>query len=462
MPFQRGRRLPTPLPGTVRSQVTQSVVPPLARKQFVPGPPIPSSPDAVTMISVFMLLLYAIPSDRSINALGSAGSVATLWALGCGLWWLWHGVQHGFSRRKPHSSRIRSVALLFLAAGIISYIVAQLRALPEQEVSTADTGLIRLCAWVGILLLAHDGVTDGDRFLVLLRRLVAAGGALALLGLIQFFTKRSWIDAISIPGLTQGQGFSNVQARDGFARAAATAQHPLEYAMVLVMVLPIALTLAMQETTRSRLQRWVPVGAIVIALTLSVSRSAIIGLVAGMVVLAPSWSSPVKRITAVVVAAGAGLLYFLVPGMTGTIVGLFTSMFSDASSNSRTGSYDVALAVFDRSPLLGRGFGTFQPEYRILDNQYLQLLIEMGLLGLTLLFVLIAAAAITSAATEKHVGANALRQQLGRALLASITSGAVLLAFFDAFSFPMAVDTFFLILGLCGACRMMSAPGESL
>src|SRR6185437_12441997 len=98
-----------------------------------------------------------------------------------------------------------------------------------------------------------------ERLVVVLRRLALAGGLLATLGIVQFATKSSLVDYIQIPGLVSTQSFSSLGDRGGFTRSAATAQSPLEYAAVLSMVFPIALSLALTDTARSNLRRWAPV-----------------------------------------------------------------------------------------------------------------------------------------------------------------------------------------------------------
>ena len=50
-------------------------------------------------------------------------------------------------------------------------------------------------------------------------------------------------------------------------------------------------------------------------------------------------------------------------------------------------SYAIAGEFIGRAPIFGRGFSTFLPSYRILDNQYLGLLIETGIVGLVAFLV---------------------------------------------------------------------------
>ena len=413
--------------------------------------------DAVTVLTTFLVLLYLIPSDRVIGALGGAGSPSALFALAAGLWWGWYQL----ARREPavdlRTQPVRVAVTVFMGAVLASYIVAMLRPLPSSELNGADLGLLRMFALVSILLVANDLIPDLARLRILLHRLVVTGALLAALGLVQFATGQSLVSSVSIPGLSASQDFSAVQDRNGFARAAATAMSPLEYAAVLSMILPIALTFALTDTTRPRWYRWLPALVIIAALAVSASRSGWLGLALGIISLLPFWPRRVRIGAAVASAAGLALLYLTVPGMIGTLRGLFLDSGSDPSATSRSSGYEDVGQVFATSPILGRGFGTYTRDYRILDNQYLLTVVELGALGLLALVSVLVTAIVVAIAARRRP-ADALTRQLGPALAASVLVGAVLTALFDAFSFRMAGGTLFLMLGLCGAYWRLTVP----
>ena len=108
---------------------------------------------------------------------------------------------------------------------------------------------------------------------------------------------------------------------------------------------------------------------------------------------------------------------------------------SDSSAASRTDSYGLAWDFIQRYPLTGRGYGTFLPSYRILDNQYLLSMIEIGFLGLVALLFVFLCALGCAAVARRHLS-DPRRRDLMQSLFASILSVAVGFAFFDALSFP--------------------------
>ncbi len=407
-------------------------------------------PDAASVLTVFLVLTYAVPSDLTLGTLGGAGSPGALWSLAAGLWWSWDHLQRRRVTRPIVSPPVRLAALIFLLACVVSYAVAATRPLPSVEASQADTGLLKILGWTALLLIATDGLPSADRLLVILRRTAAVGGCFAVLGLAQFVTGQSFVNAISIPGFARTEAYLNVSDRSGFIRAAATAMQPLEYAVVICMILPLALNLAITDTSRSVVARWWPAIALTFAATLSVSRSTLLGVAAVIAVLAPAWAPNVRRVAAMVGAMLAIGTYVLVPGMAGTVLNLFTTVGQDHGTASRTDSYSLVFAFFSRAPLFGRGVGTFLPEYRILDNEYLLYLIEGGVVGLICMLALLIAG-IRSAWAARGPFATSLERAVGQALIAAFVAGGVLMGFFDAFSFPKAGATLFLFLGLSGA-----------
>jgi O-antigen ligase len=420
--------------------------------------PVPVGIDGLTVLTVYLVLLCAVPSSLTISALGSAGRPAFLWALAATLWWGWYQLQ----RRAPTGAGpqyVRRALFVFLALAAVSYAVAMLRGLPGDEISPADNGLLRLIAWAGILLVANDGLNTPGGLRTLLRRIALAGGLLATLGILQSVTDSSLIDWVSIPGMSSSlPEVAGLDARGGFVRASATASHPLEYGVALSVAFPIAIVLAMEDHARSRLVRWFPVAAIAVASALSVSRSALIGILLGVIVVA--WTFP-ARIKVALGVAGIALVIavgILMPGLLGTTRALFTGLADDPSATSRTSSYGIAGDLLSHFPLLGKGFGTLLPRYHIFDNQYVQLAIELGLVGLAAFLAVLLAAAV-SASSARNRASLRIDRQLSQALMAAILAAGLQMAFFDGLSFPMAAGLLFMVAGLAGAAsRLLTSP----
>ncbi len=406
--------------------------------------------DASSVLTLYICLLLGIPSTMVVAPLGSAGAPSTILAIAMLFLWAWFQIHRdrplfGFAGFQW----VRAAMLGWLIIMLIVYAHAMSSPIPSDEVSPADSGLLKLVGWAGVILVANDSIPSLERHRTVVRRLVIGVGIIAVFGLFQAATKQLWIDSLRIPGLTAGTADWSLAGRNGLARPSGTSTHPIEYGVVLTMVLPLVIVYALKSPTRRWLYRAL-LCVVTFAVFLSISRSALLCAVVGFVVLATSWSVAARLRAVLFAAAIAAVVYVTVPGVLGTITSLFTGASEDSSIASRTNSFDLAEQFISTSPLLGRGFGTFLPKYWILDNGYLGLLIEGGILALAGLLALIVTAAFAGR-RARRLAVNEFDRDLAQALVASIAAGACGLGFFDTFAFPQSAGTFFLLVGMAGA-----------
>lgn len=412
--------------------------------------------DTTTLLCIYVVLLFGIPADLRLPALGGAGAPSTIWALGGGLWWAWTRLARSEPSSDSRISPVKAAALLFLAAALASYVTAMTRPLAIIEGSQADIGMLRVAAIVSVVLMAADGISSIARLQTLITVVIWTGAGLAAIGLAQFATGREIVDAITIPGFVSTQDFTSIGARGGYVRPAGTAMSPLEYATALSFVLPIALTAALYSS-RPGIAKWFPAGIVGLSLMLSGSRSAFLGLAIGILALFPSWSGKIRTRVAAAGFAALIAMAVAVPGMIGTLRYLFTETGEDPSAQSRSGSLTLVMEFVSRNPIFGRGFGTFLPQYRILDNQYLLLAVEVGVVGLAA-FISIWLSGAICAFRAKRLHTDDLTRQLGQALGAGALVVGLLPLFFDALSFPMAAGCFALACGMCASYWRNSDP----
>lgn len=411
----------------------------------------------VSIVLILIVVLVAIPARLVFAPLGGAGTPAQMMGIGMLVWWV--GLRVANARSAPKLTRVQWGVLTFLASIAVSYVVAATRPVAGLELSAADRGLIGALALVGMALVTVDApnrLSDLDR---ILRRLSWAGCFVACVGLAQFVTGQSLVGGIDIPGLTPNSELAALDARGGLNRPAGTATHPIEFGAVLTMILPVAIHYALYDHHRGRVARWLPVGVMAVAVPLSISRSALLSMAVALGLLLVTWPRMLRLQASAVSAVLIAGLYVLVPGLLGTLTGLFTGISSDTSAKSRTDSYGIAFDFIQRSLLFGRGFRTFLPSYRILDNQYLLTTIETGLVGLAV-FGYLLVAAIWTGARARRLAVDPQTRDLAQALTASVTAAACSFALYDAFSFSMAADILFVLIGTVGALGRLVAAGS--
>ena len=412
----------------------------------------------MTMLTVYLVLLLAIPSGVVISALGTLGRPSLIWGLVLLSWWILSRLQMQSSVTRSVSQPVRFAFIAFFVLILVSFAAAILRGQPDDQVSPAFTALIRMMSWAGVLLVTIDGIGTMPDLTRLSRRIGVGAGLLAALGLAQFLTGQALVDFFgSIPGLTLAGGLGE---RAGVIRSSGTAIHPLEYATALNAALPLVIAAAVSRGFRSHqlgggLLWWVAVGMISISAMVSVSRSAIIGFTVAVVSMIPALPKRSRALTVVIGIGLAATIIAAVPGMLSTTVGLFTGAADDPSTKSRTIGLERIPEFMSTSPLIGSGFGIFLPRYYIFDNQWALNAVELGLLGL-LGFVGLFVAAIWSARQARRSGDSNVRL-LGHALVASMLNVAVLFSFFDGLSFPIAGGMLFLLAGLCASIRTVAS-----
>lgn len=412
--------------------------------------------DGVTAVGFLVVVLLLWPSGLRVAGLGAMGApVVILGACAGALWAL------GFLAGRPWASRhppwLLAVMALFVGSIIVSYIAACLRVdLDLQELAAADRTAVSLLASVAVALVVASAARSQDAVEALVRILVLACAGTAALAMWQFFTGVDLVARIMLPGF---EAFvSDWDAgRSGFTRVFATAAHPIEYSVVLAMVLPLSLHVAFGATGRGRLMWWACVALIGGTLPMTVSRTAVLAVAAVIIVMLPFWSGARRRI--VLIAGGVGVIVMqaLVPGLLGTIRALFTSAAEDPSVTARTEDYEVVLEYVTASPAFGRGYGTFLPSrYTFLDNEFLMTAVTGGLLGV-LAFALLFLVPMYQARRLSASAPDAEQRDLARSLLAGLLASFLTGATFDLFSFSTVRVLTFVLIGLVAALASLSA-----
>jgi O-antigen ligase len=215
--------------------------------------------------------------------------------------------------------------------------------------------------------------------------------------------------------------------------------------------------MGIHDTGRSARARWLPVPLIALAVPVSVSRSATIGLAITMgflIVLMPVRQRVVALAAVPIALAG---LFMTAHGLIGTLVSFFGLGDHDLSITHRTNNYPYVEHVVREAPLFGHGGGTHINDTtnivsaaHILDNQFLKTAIELGLVGMVALAALFLVPMLAALVARRRSADPDLR------LLCATVAGGALAAgvcsfFFDSFSFPMFYNVFALVAGLAGA-----------
>jgi O-antigen ligase len=410
---------------------------------------------------VYVVLLMALPSQLIVAPLGAAGTPAGILAIGCMFWWVVSKVTAPWG--SGFSSPVKWLLGAFAATLLVSYAVGASRAVSSAiEVSSADRALLGLCAWCGLALVVIDGVGTRRGLDKVLGTAVAGAGLIALLGMLQYFFNLDIANIIRIPGLTANGVFGEVISRSAFRRVTGTTTHPIEFGVVLSALLPLCVHYARFAKQKwARVASWGVVLGVAGALPLAVARSGILGFAIVFMLMYPTWPVRLRRRIGVGLVVGVMAFSVVVPGLLGTIRSLFVNATSDPSTAGRTEDYGPALAYVQQRPFFGRGLGTFMPElYRTLDNQYLGIVIEAGIVGLAATLALFLGSMLVAGRSRRRMSSDEDRD-LAQSLVAGLAVFAVSAATFDLFAFSMAVGVMFLLIGGVGSLVALVTPARA-
>jgi len=335
-------------------------------------------------------------------------------------------------------------------------------------VNTVETHVVKQLSYFGsfviVLCLIVSVVRTHEQVDAMVKVLVGCGSVVAFFALIQAKTGYNIFDHLTsfVPFLREGY-VPVTPERGGRLRAYASAQHAIELGAILIMLVPLAGYLALRTSRK----RWTILGALLLMGALAtLSRTTMlmfIVIIVTFLILRPRqtrrlWPALLPLLVAVHIA---------LPGTIGTIKESFFpqgGLIKEQSSNpgykgsGRLADVGPALSNLARNPLLGQGFGTRitdgpDTNAPILDDQWLGILVETGIIGLVAwIWVFTRALRRFGAAARRDHGD---RGWLLAALTSSIAAYMAGMLTFDAFTFTQVTLVLFILVALAAASERL-------
>ncbi|WP_289018296.1 O-antigen ligase [uncultured Ornithinimicrobium sp.] len=339
-------------------------------------------------------------------------------------------------------------------AQLVGNVVGYDRLATPAQASSADRWLIVTVGFVGVVLAVTDGTRTRRELDRLLRLLLFFASVMSVVGVLQFFRVVDLTRYIQIPGLSVNYELIAVGSRGdaGFARVAGTANHYIEYGVVLALLLPLALHYALfSPPGRTRWARWLTMGVIALGIPLSISRAAVVTLGLAMVLAAVVWTWRLRYNVLVLGLLAVSVFHVLNRGVLGTILALFTHAENDPSVTARIERTEIVLALFEQRPMLGWGAGMVTPgEFLLLDNQVYMFLVAGGVVGVSAFLALFLLPYLLGRSVRLR-GRDEETRHLGHTLAVTMPTAVVVSGTFDSFSFATFVATVSILIGAAGA-----------
>lgn len=418
---------------------------------------------AVLLVQAVAFTSMVFPSDVVFKPVGGGGYVGALVAY---LLFAAYLAVVLFGQHDPfeHRSPVRIALAGLWITSFISYALMNRTLLSSAQLSSSQRWFIQLAGISGIILVASEFLRSLEDIHKVLRGLTWGGAVCGFIAAAQYWLHRDYsIYLHRIPGFSLNAAAAGVIIGDrgGLNRVVGTATDPITLGVVAGMLFPIAIYLAMNDTQKNFVKRWVPVLLIGISIPFSLSRSAILSVAIGMCVLIVSMSSARRVTMFAMIPVGLAGVFVSAHRLLGTLGNYFSLGTSGNSVGHRLKNVPYALNLIRQAPWFGHGGGTYIATNiinlgagHIMDDQYLDAAIELGVVGLIVLIFFFLWPALTSLVALKHTRDPQLRE-LAAALGGAGLSGVVCSATFDSLSFPMFVMVEALVIGLSGALWLL-------
>jgi hypothetical protein len=410
----------------------------------------------------FVAMLFLVPFDALDLPIGLPlnSSVDRPLLVGLvGLWLASMAALRGEARPRLRLTRVHFAVAAFFAVCCVGVALDGAALANMDEITLVVKKLALLASYLVFFLLVASALRASEvpRFAVLI---VVLGSIAALATVVEyrlhynvFYTLWGKLMPITRP--------SDLDRPDSIGRLTVygPTNQPLELAALLAMVLPFAVMGAIDATTRGR--RWLYALAIALLLAGGMATYRKTSLVAPVGALALLATYRPRELARSLLGLGlvlGVLVHFTSPGALGSVLSQLEPGHVNGvlTTTDRTARYDAVMPDVLRHPLLGRGFASYDPhKYRILDNEYLGLLITTGAIGVAAYLAILGA--MMSLAHRTIRGSDPRRSSLALAGLASIGVVALASALFDVLSFPHVPYLLFFVAGMVIALRESAA-----
>ncbi len=256
---------------------------------------------------------------------------------------------------------------------------------------------------------------------------------------------------------------TNLHDPSGRPQVVGPTAHGLAVTSMLTMALPFAVLPLLGSRRAAERLRYVLVIGLILAAELATARKTAFVAPAAAFALLVVYDRRLLRWSPVMLAALIPVVHFAAPGAIGTLTGILGSAQNSASTQARLRDYAAVSPDLWSNLIIGRGYGTLNPDnyrwYRILDNEYLDQLFQVGVVGL-IAYVSIVVTALTTA--HRVIVRGGRFAPLTLAAAAGCVAFGVVSATFDAAGFPQAPYTFGFVAALIAVAAVHQRQDDRL
>jgi O-antigen ligase len=414
------------------------------------------------LLTAFLVMLFLVPFDRTnlkvqlpFNSKLDRFFIAGMLIAGLVRILVVSKEKRGVTPRRM--TAVTASVILFTAIALLSIVLNIDRIFRLGELTLVEKQVAQLLGFVAFYFIVAKTVRPGEvrafgKLVLTLACMTAFGTLIEARTGINIFYRISSVVLKPIANVAVAPTNIHPTIDQGRKVIVGPTDHGLALASLLTIALPFALVtlISGKPSTRRRLMYFIGIGAILAAALATGRKTAILAPIAAMAVLV-AYNPRLLRWTPVALIALVPIIHVAAPGALGTF-GVLSSGASSGSTQGRVQDYGAIAPDIEANVAIGRGYGSLDPDnprwYRILDNQYLGILVQTGVIGLLGYLGIVIAALISAHGLIKRGGDRAppiLAAAAGCAAY-GLVSGT-----YDALSFPQAPYSFFFAAGLIAA-----------
>jgi len=404
-------------------------------------------------IAAFLAMLFLFPFDST--TVTGAKPDRPLLIIIAALWLLSLALIEGRRRPRLNGTVLHAALLFFVVMAILSVLLNADTLRLNGELGLGIKKLIVLIFFVSLFAIVASALRprEARNFIPL----VVGLGCVAALGAVWeyrtgFNPFYEWGGKF-FPGGLDLPSVATEKDATGRIPVLGPTIHPLAAAQLIAMVVPFAIVGGMYAETKQRKVFYFLGTLILLAGVFATQRkTGPLVLAAGILTLVAYKPREMLRMA----PAGVALLLavpLIAPSALGSVRDQLKpgAATSTLSTRDRTSDYEAIGPEVLNHPAIGRGWQTYDPErYRVLDNEYLSILVGNGWLGVgAFVLVLIAGFAVCTRAIRTD---DPARAPPALATAGAVAMMAVASATFDTIAFAVVPYTLCFFLGLAAAC----------
>lgn len=370
--------------------------------------------------------------------------------------WVWFGGDQRAFLGTRRSKLYVSAACIYLLVAVASLLfdaprIANLGDLTLSGKHFAVLGSFLVLSWFTLTALRYEDVRGFTSYLI---------GLGTMLGLALIVERRTgynifytWSGDLLKPIATVAPSPTDIHpgfGSDGRVIVVGPTYQALAAATMLVVVMPFALVRVLDAKTR---RTWwlnaIAFGVMLAGATATDRKTALVVPIVVLVFMTFYRPAKILRLAPVGLVVLVGVVHVASPGAIGGLIEPSHALYSNSTTH-RVNDLEDLTPDFLAHPVLGRGFGTQEPDaplsFRINDDEYLDEMWQVGMLGLLAYAWMILAPIVASHRAIRTRAPD--ESSLALAAAGGCVAYLVASALFDALSFVQAPYMFFMVAAL--------------